>query len=121
MGFQHHYSGAIDAFQQVWREGGFWGLYRGWYANLPKTFTGSATQLTVFGLVTDWLRTLEVSLGKYNKSFFIYYFLIFLTFYSLIFFFFIYIIQVLPKSTFVVNFHWVSVQWLLLSCCNATF
>ncbi|KAL7288823.1 hypothetical protein TKK_0016799 [Trichogramma kaykai] len=64
VGYQHHYSGAFDAFRQVWREAGFWGLYRGWYANLPKTFVGSATQITVFGLVTDWLRTLEIFQNK---------------------------------------------------------
>lgn len=60
VGYQHHYTGAFDAFRHVWREGGFFGLYRGWYANLPKTFLGSATQLTVFGLVTDFLRPFEV-------------------------------------------------------------
>ncbi|KAJ8683231.1 hypothetical protein QAD02_019023 [Eretmocerus hayati] len=59
VGFQHHHNGAFDAFRHAWRDAGFFGLYRGWYANLPKVFIGSATQLTVFGLVTDWLKTLE--------------------------------------------------------------
>ncbi|XP_011497666.1 PREDICTED: solute carrier family 25 member 35-like [Ceratosolen solmsi marchali] len=59
VGFQHHHTGALDAFRYIWKKGGFFGLYQGWYANVPKTFIGSATQLTVFGLVVDSLKSLE--------------------------------------------------------------
>ncbi|XP_014211319.1 solute carrier family 25 member 35-like [Copidosoma floridanum] len=57
-------SGMIPAFRHLWRMHGFFGLYRGWYANLPKTFIGSATQLTVFGIVTDWLKPYDAFKDK---------------------------------------------------------
>ncbi|XP_014211307.1 solute carrier family 25 member 35 [Copidosoma floridanum] len=61
VGTQHEYaSGTIDAFRHLWREGGFSGLYRGWYANIPRVFVGSATQLTTFSLFLDWLKPMEI-------------------------------------------------------------
>ncbi|XP_012154550.1 solute carrier family 25 member 35 isoform X2 [Megachile rotundata] len=60
VGHQHNYSGTWYAFKSLWKEGGFFALYRGWYANIPRVFVGSATQLTTFGLTADWLRSLEI-------------------------------------------------------------
>lgn len=60
VGYQHHHSGTWGAFKFLWKEGGIAALYRGWYANVPRIFVGSATQLTTFGLATDWLRSLQV-------------------------------------------------------------
>lgn len=61
VGHQHTYSGTWAAFKSLWKEGGFSSLYRGWYANIPRVFVGSATQLTTFGLVSDILKTYQVS------------------------------------------------------------
>ncbi|XP_014480817.1 PREDICTED: uncharacterized protein LOC106747627 isoform X4 [Dinoponera quadriceps] len=59
VGHQHDHSGSWDAFRSLWKEGGVTALYRGWNANLPRVFVGSATQLTTFGLASDWLRSLD--------------------------------------------------------------
>ncbi|CAK9815231.1 Solute carrier family 25 member 35 [Anthophora plagiata] len=60
VGYQHNYEGTWYAFKCLWKEGGLVALYRGWHANIPRLFVGSATQLTTFGLTADWLRSLEV-------------------------------------------------------------
>ncbi|XP_051164100.1 solute carrier family 25 member 35-like [Leptopilina boulardi] len=60
VGHQHTYSGTWAAFKSLWKEGGFSSLYRGWYANIPRVFVGSATQLTTFGLVSDILKTYQI-------------------------------------------------------------
>ncbi|XP_014480816.1 PREDICTED: solute carrier family 25 member 35-like isoform X3 [Dinoponera quadriceps] len=60
VGHQHDHSGSWDAFRSLWKEGGVTALYRGWNANLPRVFVGSATQLTTFGLASDWLRSLDI-------------------------------------------------------------
>lgn len=62
VGFQHGHASEWSAFQSLWREGGLAGLYQRWYANIPRVFVGSATQLTAFSLVGDWLKTFSVSL-----------------------------------------------------------
>ncbi|XP_066599878.1 solute carrier family 25 member 35-like isoform X2 [Prorops nasuta] len=60
VGHQHSHSGTWSAFKSLWIEDGFSGLYRGWYANVPRLFVGSATQLTTFGLASDWIRSMDV-------------------------------------------------------------
>ncbi|GAB1864622.1 Solute carrier family 25 member 35 [Camponotus japonicus] len=60
VGYQHNHLGSWDAYKSLWAEGGVAGLYRGWYAGLPRLFVGSATQLTTFGLAFDWLRSLDI-------------------------------------------------------------
>ncbi|XP_043466673.1 solute carrier family 25 member 35-like [Leptopilina heterotoma] len=60
VGHQHTYSGTWSAFKSLWREGGFSSLYRGWYANIPRVFVGSATQLTTFGLISDVLKPYSI-------------------------------------------------------------
>ncbi|XP_029037453.1 solute carrier family 25 member 35-like [Osmia bicornis bicornis] len=60
VGYQHNYSGTWIAIKSLWKEGGIFALYRGWYANVPRIFVGSATQLTTFGLTADWLRSLKI-------------------------------------------------------------
>ncbi|XP_011497490.1 PREDICTED: solute carrier family 25 member 35-like isoform X1 [Ceratosolen solmsi marchali] len=64
VGHQHNHGGTISALKLLWQNGGFLGLYRGWYANIPRVFVGSATQLTCFGLFSDWLRPMEIYNGK---------------------------------------------------------
>ncbi|XP_023315746.1 brain mitochondrial carrier protein 1-like [Trichogramma pretiosum] len=64
VGHQHNHSGTMSAFRTLWREGGVKALYRGWYANIPRVFVGSATQLTTFGLFSDWLRPMEMFTDK---------------------------------------------------------
>lgn len=59
VGYQHGHTGTWTAFKKLWKEGGIAALYRGWYANIPRVFVGSATQLTTFSLVSDWLRSLD--------------------------------------------------------------
>ena len=63
VGYQHNHTNSWSAFKALWREGGIAALYRGWHANIPRLFVGSATQLTAFGMVADWLRSLEVSIS----------------------------------------------------------
>ncbi|XP_034193429.1 solute carrier family 25 member 35 [Osmia lignaria lignaria] len=60
VGYQHNYSGTWIAIKSLWKEDGIFALYRGWYANIPRIFVGSATQLTTFGLTADWLRSLKI-------------------------------------------------------------
>ncbi|XP_020295317.1 solute carrier family 25 member 35 isoform X2 [Pseudomyrmex gracilis] len=60
VGYQRDYAGSWDAYKSLWKEGGIAALYRGWNANLPRVFVGSATQLTTFGLVSDWLHSLDI-------------------------------------------------------------
>ncbi|XP_076168294.1 solute carrier family 25 member 35 [Ptiloglossa arizonensis] len=60
VGYQHNHLGTWRAFKSLWKEGGIVALYRGWYANIPRVFVGSATQLTTFGLAADWLRSLQI-------------------------------------------------------------
>ena len=60
VGHQHKHSGTWSAFRSLWKEGGFKSLYRGWYANIPRLFVGSATQLTTFSLASDVLKPCEV-------------------------------------------------------------
>lgn len=61
VGYQHGHTGTLSAFIKLWKQGGIAALYRGWYANIPRLFIGSSTQLTTFGLVSDLLRSLNVS------------------------------------------------------------
>ncbi|XP_048509482.1 solute carrier family 25 member 35-like isoform X2 [Athalia rosae] len=60
VGHQHHHSGTWPAFQKLWNEGKFRGLYRGWNAGVPRLFIGSATQLTMFSLMLDWMKYFNV-------------------------------------------------------------
>ncbi|KAK2576424.1 hypothetical protein KPH14_005758 [Odynerus spinipes] len=60
VGYQHGHTGTWSAFRKLWEQGGIAALYRGWYANIPRVFVGSATQLTTFGLVSDWLHSLNL-------------------------------------------------------------
>ena len=62
VGYQHNHLNSWSAFKALWIEGGIAALYRGWHANIPRLFVGSATQLTAFGMVADWLRSLQVSI-----------------------------------------------------------
>ncbi|XP_076634934.1 solute carrier family 25 member 35 [Colletes latitarsis] len=64
VGYQHNHLGTWRAFKSLWKEGGIIALYRGWYANIPRVFIGSATQLTTFGLAADWLRSLHICPDK---------------------------------------------------------
>lgn len=61
VGYQHGHTGTLSAFIKLWKQGGMAALYRGWYANIPRLFIGSSTQLTTFGLVSDLLRSWDVS------------------------------------------------------------
>ena len=63
VGHQHNHLNSWSAFKALWMEGGIAALYRGWHANIPRLFVGSATQLTAFGMVADWLRSLQVSIS----------------------------------------------------------
>ncbi|KAL2745937.1 solute carrier family 25 member 35-like isoform X2 [Vespula maculifrons] len=60
VGYQHGHTGTLSAFIKLWKQGGIAALYRGWYANIPRLFIGSSTQLTTFGLVSDLLRSLNI-------------------------------------------------------------
>ncbi|XP_011300481.1 solute carrier family 25 member 35-like [Fopius arisanus] len=59
VGHQHGYGSTSEAFRSLWREGGISGLYQRWYANVPRVFFGSSTQLTMFSLATDLLRPIQ--------------------------------------------------------------
>ncbi|XP_074102543.1 solute carrier family 25 member 35-like [Cotesia typhae] len=63
VGFQHGHASEWSAFQSLWREAGLAGLYQRWYANIPRVFVGSATQLTAFSLIGDWLKTFSIFNG----------------------------------------------------------
>ncbi|KAI4503191.1 hypothetical protein M0802_001413 [Mischocyttarus mexicanus] len=60
VGHQHGHTGTWSAFRNLWKQGGMAAIYRGWYANVPRLFVGSSTQLTTFGLVSDWLESLNI-------------------------------------------------------------
>ena len=66
VGHQHNHSNSWSAFKNLWKQGGFKSLYRGWYANNPRAFIGSATQLTTFSLISDYLKNYEVSPSLLN-------------------------------------------------------
>lgn len=67
VGFQHGHSSEWGAFQSLWRAAGVAGLYQRWYANIPRVFVGSATQLTMFSLVEDSLRPFKVIIIFYYR------------------------------------------------------
>ncbi|XP_046828267.1 solute carrier family 25 member 35-like isoform X2 [Vespa crabro] len=60
VGYQHGHTGTLSAFIKLWKQGGITALYRGWYANIPRLFIGSSTQLTTFSLVSDLLRSWNI-------------------------------------------------------------
>ncbi|XP_015190199.1 PREDICTED: solute carrier family 25 member 35-like isoform X2 [Polistes dominula] len=60
VGHQHDHTGTWSAFRKLWKQGGIAAVFRGWYANIPRLFVGSSTQLTTFGLVSDWLESLNI-------------------------------------------------------------
>ncbi|XP_011300480.1 solute carrier family 25 member 35-like [Fopius arisanus] len=60
VGFQHGHTSETAAFRSLWREGGLAGLYQRCFANCPRIFVGSATQLTMFSLITDWLKPFQI-------------------------------------------------------------
>ncbi|XP_034935957.1 solute carrier family 25 member 35-like [Chelonus insularis] len=60
VGYQHGHASEWAAFKSLWKEAGFAGLYRRWYANVPRLFFGSATQLTTFSVVGDWLKPFSI-------------------------------------------------------------
>ncbi|KAK0179195.1 hypothetical protein PV327_008009 [Microctonus hyperodae] len=60
VGHQHNHTSDWSAFKGLWKEAGIAGLYQRWYANIPRVFIGSATQLTTFSLVGDWLKTFSI-------------------------------------------------------------
>ncbi|XP_076291764.1 solute carrier family 25 member 35 isoform X3 [Lasioglossum baleicum] len=64
VGHQHNHAGTWSSFKSLWKEGGIAALYRGWYANIPRLFVGSATQLTAFGLAADWLRSMQILVNQ---------------------------------------------------------
>ncbi|XP_058791649.1 solute carrier family 25 member 35-like isoform X2 [Phymastichus coffea] len=46
-------------FKSLWQQGGIKKVYSGWYSNTPRLFIGSAVQITVFGLVMDYMKQIE--------------------------------------------------------------
>lgn len=44
----HHYKNTWDCLKQIYRQNGFFGLYHGVFAALPRVIVGSATQLTLY-------------------------------------------------------------------------
>lgn len=60
VGHQHVHRNTWVALKSLWDMGGMAGLYRGWNANIPRLFVGSATQLTSFSIFSDLLKDYEV-------------------------------------------------------------
>ncbi|XP_015606817.1 solute carrier family 25 member 35 isoform X2 [Cephus cinctus] len=60
VGYQHQHTGTWSAFKHLWKEGGIASLYRGWYANIPRLFLGSSTQLTTFTIARNWLQSHDI-------------------------------------------------------------
>ncbi|KAJ8683228.1 hypothetical protein QAD02_019020 [Eretmocerus hayati] len=56
----HRHAGAWGALRNLWHSEGVRGLYRGWHVGVPRISVGSATQLTSFSVVADWLKPLQV-------------------------------------------------------------
>lgn len=55
----HQYSGMLDAFSKIWKEGGVRGIFRGLDGALPRVMFGSATQLSSY----DTCKSLVASAG----------------------------------------------------------
>ena len=65
VGTQHNHKGTLSAFKSLWREGGLKGIYRGWHVGVPRISVGSATQLTTYSVVVDYLKPREVNVISY--------------------------------------------------------
>jgi solute carrier family 25 protein 34/35 len=50
---QHHYKNTFDCFKKIYRQNGFFGLFYGVTAALPRAIVGSATQLTTYAVLKD--------------------------------------------------------------------
>ncbi|XP_055536602.1 solute carrier family 25 member 35-like [Wyeomyia smithii] len=57
--FQHHHSGTVAAFVNIYKASGVRGLYRGYTAHLTRVSLGSATQMASFAACKDYLAKYE--------------------------------------------------------------
>lgn len=60
VGYQHQHSGFINAFGNILKESGFFGLWRGATGMLPRVAIGSSTQIATFGKTKAMLRDYEI-------------------------------------------------------------
>ena len=51
---QHHYKNTMDCLSKIWRQNGFFGLFYGVTAALPRVIVGSATQLTTYDKLKEF-------------------------------------------------------------------
>ncbi|XP_055623724.1 solute carrier family 25 member 35-like [Toxorhynchites rutilus septentrionalis] len=58
--FQHRHTGMMSALVNMYREGGFRGLYRGYTANLARVSMGSSTQMASFAACKDFFTRYEM-------------------------------------------------------------
>ncbi|XP_055536577.1 solute carrier family 25 member 35-like [Wyeomyia smithii] len=58
--FQHRHSGTVAAFVNMYKEGGFKGLYRGYTANLARVSIGSSTQMASFSACKNFFIKYEI-------------------------------------------------------------
>lgn len=58
--FQHRHTGVVAAFQNMYREGGFKGLYRGYTAHMARVAIGSSTQMASFAACKDFFVQYEL-------------------------------------------------------------
>ncbi|XP_037944616.1 solute carrier family 25 member 35-like [Teleopsis dalmanni] len=49
VGYQHTHNGMMDALKQIYSKGGFFGLWRGSVAAIPRAAIGSGAQIATFG------------------------------------------------------------------------
>ncbi|XP_054740057.1 solute carrier family 25 member 35-like [Anastrepha obliqua] len=60
VGHQHQHSGMINAFRNILKQQGFFGLWRGATGVLPRVAIGSSTQIATFGKTKEILRDYDI-------------------------------------------------------------
>lgn len=60
VGYQHQHTGFINAFRNILKESGFFGLWRGATGILPRVAIGSSTQIATFSKAKSMLREYEI-------------------------------------------------------------
>lgn len=61
VGHQHAHVNTLDAFKRIYLKNGFFGLFQGVSAAVPRIMSGSSSQLVSFSLSKDWLHRKNIA------------------------------------------------------------
>eukprot|EP00834_Sanchytrium_tribonematis_P003940 NODE_172_length_14331_cov_0.709177.p5 type:complete len:305 gc:universal NODE_172_length_14331_cov_0.709177:7976-8890(+) len=67
VGEQYSYSGMIQGFKEIWKQGGVKGLYRGTSISTMRSIIGSSTNLTAFSLQQEYFNDYVSSDDKHKN------------------------------------------------------